>query len=66
MTQGRVYINKEVFDNLADAMQYISEKTDLALIDCPDDKKVEVVVNQNTAIIDENIRLSFYTTLENK
>ena len=66
MTQGKVYINKEVFDNLADAMHYISEKTDLALIDCPDDKKVEVVVNQNTSIIDENIRLSFSTTLENK
>ena len=66
MTQGKVYINKEVFDNLADAMQYISEKTDLALIDCPEDKKVEVVVNQNTAIIDDNIRLSFSTVLENK
>jgi len=63
---SKVYINKEVFDNLADAMQYISEKTDLALIDCPDDKKVEVVVNQNTAIIDDNIRLSFSNTLENK
>ncbi len=63
---SKVYINKEVFDNLADAMQYISEKTDLALIDCPDDKKVEVVVNQNTAIIDDNIRLSFSTVLENK
>ena len=31
-----------------------------------DDKKVEVVVDQNTAIIDDNIRLSFSTVLENK
>ena len=63
---SKVYINKEVFDNLADAMQYISEKTDLALADCPDNKKVEVVVAPIHEHIDEHIRLSFITTLENK
>ncbi len=62
----KVYINKKVFDNLADAMQYISEKTDLALEECPDNKKVEVAVFPIHEHIDEHIRLSFITTLENK
>jgi len=63
---SKVYINKKIFDNLADAMDYISEKTDLALIDCPDDKKVNVSINPIPKYVDDNIRLSFSTVLENK
>jgi len=61
-----VFVNGKKFRNIAEATTYINERTDFALATRPDDKKVKVAVDQDTSIIDENIRLSFSTTLENK
>jgi len=48
-------------------MKYITSKVDLAIADCPDDKKLKINILPNPHIDDyRNIRVQYSTTLENK
>ena len=71
--ERKVFVNKigekhsHVFNNLKDAMKYITSKVDLAIADCPDDKKLKVNILPNPHIDDyRNLRVQYSTTLENK
>ncbi len=69
----KVFVNKigekhsHVFNNLKDAMKYITSKVDLAIENCPEHKKVNVQILPNPHIDDyRNLRVQYSTTLENK
>ena len=71
--ERKVFVNKigekhsHVFNNLKDAMKYITSKVDLAIESCPKHKKVNVQILPNPHIDDHfNLRLQYSTTLENK
>tara|TARA_B100000424_G_scaffold118218_1_gene89267 strand:- start:244 stop:477 length:234 start_codon:yes stop_codon:yes gene_type:complete len=71
--ERKVFVNKigekhsHIFNNLKDAMKYITSKVDLAIADCPDDKKLKINILPNPHIDDyRNIRVQYSTTLENK
>ena len=71
--ERKVFVNKigekhsHVFNNLKDAMKYITSKVALAIADCPDDKKLKVNFLPNPHIDDyRNLRVQYSTTLENK
>ena len=71
--EKKVFVNKigekhsHIFNNLKDAMKYITSKVDLAIADCPDDKKLKINILPNPHIDDyRNIRVQYSTTLENK
>ena len=71
--ERKVFVNKigekhsHVFNNLKDAMKYITSKVDLAIESCPEHKKVNVQILPNPHIDDHfNLRLQYSTTLENK
>ena len=71
--ERKVFVNKigekhsHVFNNLKDAMKYITSKVDLAIENCPEHKKVNVQILPNPHIDDHfNLRLQYSTTLENK
>jgi len=71
--ERKVFVNKigekhsHIFNNLKDAMKYITSKVDLAIADCPDDKRLKVNILPNPHIDDyRNIRVQYSTTLENE
>ena len=71
--EKKVFVNKigekhsHVFNNLKDAMKYITSKVDLAIESCPEHKKVNVQILPNPHIDDyRNLRVQYSTTLENK
>ena len=71
--ERKVFVNKigekhsHIFNNLKDAMKYITSKVDLAIADCPDDKRLKVNILPNPHIDDyHNIRVQYSTTLENE
>ena len=71
--KNKVLVNKIgekhsiIFSDLREAMKYITEKVDIAIQNCPDQKKVNVAILPNPHIDDHfNLRLQYSTTLENK
>jgi len=71
--QNKVLVNKVgqrhhvIFNDLNQAMKYITEKVDLAIENCPKHKKVNVQILPNPHTDDHsNLRLQYSTTLENK
>ena len=71
--ERKVFVNKIgekhsiIFSDLREAMKYITEKVDIAIQNCPDQKKVNVAILPNPHIDDHfNLRLQYSTTLENK
>jgi len=71
--ERKVFVNKigekhsHVFNNLKDAMKYITSKVDLAIESCPEHKKVNVQILPNPHTDDyNNLRVQYSTTLENK
>ena len=71
--ERKVFVNKigekhsHVFNNLKDAMKYITSKVDLAIESCPEHKKVNVQILPNPHTDDyHNLRVQYSTTLENK
>ena len=71
--ERKVFVNKigekhsVIFSDLREAMKYITEKVDIAIQNCPDQKKVNVAILPNPHIDDHfNLRLQYSTTLENK
>tara|TARA_B100000482_G_scaffold182527_1_gene156629 strand:+ start:79 stop:315 length:237 start_codon:yes stop_codon:yes gene_type:complete len=71
--ERKVFVNKigekhsHIFNNLKDAMKYITSKVDLAIESCPEHKKVNVQILPNPHIDDyRNLRVQYSTTLENK
>ena len=71
--ERKVFVNKKgekhshIFNNLKDAMKYITSKVDLAIENCPEHKKVNVQILPNPHTDDyHNLRVQYSTTLENK
>ena len=71
--ERKVFVNKigekhsVIFSDLREAMKYITEKVDIAIQNCPVQKKVNVAILPNPHIDDHfNLRLQYSTTLENK
>ena len=71
--ERKVFVNKigekhsHIFNNLKDAMKYITAKVDLAIENCPEHKKVNVQILPNPHTDDyNNLRVQYSTTLENK
>ena len=71
--EKKVFVNKvgekhsHIFNNLKDAMKYITSKVDIAIASCPEQKKVNVQILPNPHIDDyRNLRVQYSTTLENK
>ena len=71
--ERKVFVNKIgekhsiIFSDLREAKKYITEKDDIAIQNCPDQKKVNVAILPNPHIDDHfNLRLQYSTTLENK
>ena len=68
--ERKVFVNKIgekhsiIFSDLREAMKYITEKVDIAIQNCPDQKKVNVAILPNPHIDDHfNLRLQYSTTL---
>ena len=71
--EKKVFVNKigekhsHIFNNLKDAMKYITAKVDLAIENCPEHKKVNVQILPNPHTDDyHNLSVQYSTTLENK
>ena len=71
--EKKVFVNRVgqrhsvIFSDLQEAMKYITEKVDIAIESCPEQKKVKVEILPNPHIDDHfNLRLQYSTTLENK
>lgn len=71
--ERKVFVNKigekhsHIFNNLKDAMKYITSKVDLAIESCPEHKKVNVQILPNPYTDDyNNLSVQYSTTLENK
>ena len=71
--EKKVFVNKigekhsHIFNNLKDAMKYITAKVDLAIENCPEHKKVNVRILPNPHTDDyNNLSVQYSTTLENK
>ena len=71
--ERKVFVNKigekhsHIFNNLKDAMKYITSKVDLAIESCPEHKKVNVQILPNPQYDDyHSLRVQYSTTLENK
>ena len=69
--ERKVFVNKigekhsHVFNNLKDAMKYITSKVDLAIENCPHTHQVKVEILPNPQHDDhDNLRLQYFTRLE--